>query len=179
MSPLVFITGRNKVHIRKVLMKYFAHKLPLLALLAFSLTGSVIQGMNEQKNLITSSSTSTVDFIDEDNRSHYYDMCAYLRYLPQEVRQYIISLSIDQSLQYNFISSKILSPQKSSINSVAFSPDGSLIASGHVGRTLCIWDALTGNLLKERKKHHKENIESVIFSPDGTTIASGSDDKTV
>ncbi|KAJ0146221.1 D-xylose 1-dehydrogenase [Fusarium oxysporum f. sp. albedinis] len=65
-----------------------------------------------------------------------------------------------------------------SVNSVDFSNDGTLIASGSDDRTIKIWNVATG---KEEwtLKGHKGCIYSVAFSNDGMLIASGSDDKTI
>ena len=62
------------------------------------------------------------------------------------------------------------------INSVAFSPDGTMIASG-IDYTIKLCN-LEGQELKTFEGH-KEWVNSVSFSPDGTMIASGSDDKTI
>jgi WD40 repeat protein len=66
----------------------------------------------------------------------------------------------------------------SSVNSVAFSPDGSRIVSGSFDNTLKVWDAESG---KETLifDGHAENVTSVAFSPDGKWIASSSFDNTV
>jgi WD40 repeat protein len=61
---------------------------------------------------------------------------------------------------------------------VAFSPDGSLIASGGDDRVIKVWDVQTGECL--RTLHGHENwIQAIAFSPDGTCIASGSNDQTI
>ena len=61
--------------------------------------------------------------------------------------------------------------------SVAFSPDGNIIASAR-GQEVQLWDTVTGTYQRTLTGHTK-SIKSVAFSPDGNTIATGSYDKTV
>lgn len=65
--------------------------------------------------------------------------------------------------------------------SVAFSPNGSLIASGHgstKNNTIRLWDVAAA---KHRKSliGHTDMVQSVAFSPDGSLIVSGSLDGTI
>ncbi|RYP82099.1 hypothetical protein DL770_005663 [Monosporascus sp. CRB-9-2] len=64
------------------------------------------------------------------------------------------------------------------VNSVAFSPDGSRVASGSDDKTVKVWDAATGACLSTLAGHDG-SVSSVAFSPDGSRVASGSWDKTV
>jgi hypothetical protein len=66
-----------------------------------------------------------------------------------------------------------------SVYSVAFSPDGSLIASaGGYDRTVKLWRSGDGSLLRTLTGH-TDRVYCVAFSPDGRLLASGSWDGTI
>jgi predicted NACHT family NTPase len=71
-----------------------------------------------------------------------------------------------------------LEAHSSCVRSVAFSPDGLLLASGSYDKTLKLWDPSTGEL-RQTLKGHSSCVGSVAFTPDSRLLASGSDDKTV
>ncbi|MBX3101516.1 MAG: caspase family protein [Bacteroidetes bacterium] len=64
------------------------------------------------------------------------------------------------------------------VNTVAFSPDGQLLASGSSDRTIRLWNARTG-ALSQTLDAHTASVNSLSFSPDGTLLASGSSDGTL
>ena len=64
------------------------------------------------------------------------------------------------------------------VNAVAFSPDGSLLASGGDDDTVRLWNPATGAHL-HTLTGHSGNVNAVAFSPDGSLLASGGDDNTV
>jgi hypothetical protein len=60
---------------------------------------------------------------------------------------------------------------------VAFSPDGSRLATASYDGTARIWDAESGKPLAVLQGH-TSNVQSVVFSPDGTRLATASADRT-
>ena len=69
-------------------------------------------------------------------------------------------------------------PTESAVESVAFSPDGTTLASGSSDETVRLWDVASGAQLATLEGH-TDGVESLSFSPDGTTLASGSSDETI
>ena len=65
-----------------------------------------------------------------------------------------------------------------SVNSVAYSPDGKLLASGGSDGVIKLWHVPTGSELRALSGH-ADAVRSVAFSPDGKVIASGSADQTI
>ncbi|WP_375472719.1 NB-ARC domain-containing protein, partial [uncultured Nostoc sp.] len=65
-----------------------------------------------------------------------------------------------------------------SVSSVAFSPNGKLLATGDADGKTYLWQVDDGKLLFTCIGHSSW-VKSVAFSPDGQTLASGSDDQTV
>jgi eukaryotic-like serine/threonine-protein kinase len=64
------------------------------------------------------------------------------------------------------------------VRTVAYSPDGSTLASAGDDKGIHVWDSATGQEQFVRNSHTGW-VSSVVFSPDGKTLASGGDDKTV
>jgi len=64
------------------------------------------------------------------------------------------------------------------VASVAFSPDGRLLASGGEDQTMRLWDPATGECLRTLNGHDG-SVNWVAFSPDGRLLATASGDRTV
>jgi WD40 repeat protein len=65
-----------------------------------------------------------------------------------------------------------LKHHKSSVNCVAYSPDGSLLASASEDQTVAIWNTKTG-IVEFVLKGHTAAVSSVAWSPDGQQLATG------
>jgi WD40 repeat protein len=64
------------------------------------------------------------------------------------------------------------------VNSVVFSPDGKVLASGINDNSIILWDVGSGKQ-STILKGHTNYVSSVAFSPDGKELASGSLDRTI
>jgi WD40 repeat protein len=60
---------------------------------------------------------------------------------------------------------------------VAFSPDGTLLATASRDTTAKLWDVAAGRLLHTLK--HTNSVDCLAFNRDGTRLATGSDDSTI
>lgn len=63
------------------------------------------------------------------------------------------------------------------VNSLAFSPDGKILASGEQ-KIIKLWD-LNSQKVLTTLAGHSQAVKSVNFSPDGKILASASDDRTI
>jgi WD40 repeat protein len=72
----------------------------------------------------------------------------------------------------------VFAQRLTSIGSVAFSPDGQLLATGDASGEIRLWQVVDGKQLMICKGHSGW-VRSVVFSPDGTMLASASSDQTI
>ena len=66
-----------------------------------------------------------------------------------------------------------------SVRALAFSPDGTTMASGSSDKTIILWDVATRQALGSPLSGHTDAVASAAFSPDGSILATGSWDKTI
>ena len=73
-----------------------------------------------------------------------------------------------------------LEGHRGQVNSVVFSPDGFMLASGSSDKTVKMWDIKTGRCIRTFKGH-TEKVNYVVWNnyKDRSIIYSGSDDKTI
>lgn len=68
-----------------------------------------------------------------------------------------------------------LSGHTDSVTDVAFSPDGTRLATTSMDNTVKVWDTQTGQVLSTFADHSR-GVQAVAFSPDGARLATGGDD---
>jgi len=71
-----------------------------------------------------------------------------------------------------------LTGHKNLISSVAFSPNGEVIASGSDDKTIKLWQVQDAQEIVSLAGH-TNSVHTVVFSPDGKILASSSHDKTI
>lgn len=62
---------------------------------------------------------------------------------------------------------------KSDINTLAFNPDGFILAAGEASGKIAFWDTVTGELVEDLDANLSE-VRSIAFNNDGSILASGS-----
>jgi WD40 repeat protein/predicted Ser/Thr protein kinase len=77
-----------------------------------------------------------------------------------------------------FVLLETLRGQRDSVLSVAFSPNGRLLASGSSDSTINLWDVTSGRSVRQLIGH-KGQVFGVAFSPNGRMLASAGGDRTV
>jgi tetratricopeptide (TPR) repeat protein len=78
----------------------------------------------------------------------------------------------------SYVLKQTLKGHHETVNSVAFSAHGRLLASGSDDKTIKLWDVASG-APKQTLTEHESSVYSVAFSPDGRVLASGSHDYTI
>lgn len=73
---------------------------------------------------------------------------------------------------------RVLSGDGGSVISVAFSPDGTILATGSEDQVVRLWDVATGRVIDQLVGHESE-VSTLQFHPSGKVLASGSGDASV
>ena len=96
----------------------------------------------------------------------------------QTIKLWNVNINASQTLETDLQPFQILRGHSDRILSVAFSPNGQILASGSSDRTIKLWNPRTGKSLKTLQGH-RSWVWEIAISPDSKLLASGSYDHTV
>ena len=74
-------------------------------------------------------------------------------------------------ISVDFVSEQTLGGHDETVTSIAFSPDGEILASGSNDKTVRFWDVKTGQLIRTLNGHEDE-VKAIAFFPNGKILVS-------
>ncbi|NIS64093.1 MAG: hypothetical protein GTO05_02890 [Gemmatimonadales bacterium] len=145
-----------------------------ISVLAFSPDGNtLLAGYERPRNVMSTWNTTTWQEI--STFSHVTERIDYHDAVFTPDGRYLVIASTRNDLEFLDMTTKqvarVLSGHASAPYQLAFSPDGSLLASASHDGTVRLWHAETGEALKVVANPHE--VFSVAFSPDGALLAFG------
>lgn len=180
----------EKIKTKKVSVEKYAQSFVLSHQLCIGNNGIYTLAFSHQKNILVSgTSAGSIHLIDAQKG----EVVALLRQRDSTISSVAISpdnqlvasagsrsiielAQLTESNTNQFV--KILTGHSNESRSVTFNPNGELLASGGLDRTIKLWDVNTGELIYTISGF-SDTVYSVAFSPDGQILAGGCRDKTI
>ncbi|WP_235112848.1 WD40 repeat domain-containing protein [Acaryochloris sp. 'Moss Beach'] len=101
----------------------------------------------------------------------------YEKQQPTRLENYMYGVATLRDSVYSIRQKNNLEGHTNRVNALAYSPDGSTLATASSDKTVKLWSK-EGSLLTTLEGH-TDVVNALAYSPDGSTLATASDDKTV
>ncbi|SPF52570.1 putative NTPase-like protein [Candidatus Sulfopaludibacter sp. SbA4] len=120
----------------------------------------------------------TAEHADDDRSALLARQAMLLHERTPDQPKYLVEVALQSAVSLGTFA-HVLRGHESGVQSAAFAPDGSRVASAGSDKTIRIWDLRHPDTPPEVLLGHKGIVHAVAFAPDGQRLASASQDRTV
>jgi len=178
-TPAEFLSASNAAQTRSARLRR-ALVTTLAVLLALAVAASVVallagrSAIQQRDRAVSRQLASDSELIGDNDpvKSRLLSVAAWRLDQSDDARYAMLAASALSGIN-------VIPADNGTVYSVAFSPDGKIVASGSEDGMIQLWKTATGQLVRQTINTHAGEVNSVAFSPDGQTLASGDSNGTI